>query len=335
MADIITLKAKLENDQTSEAEIIEILESLQKQDINEEVIRKTLIGVAVGKLRKSKNTKISNEASGLVEKWKKLVKPSNNKNNIPSTNASPSTIKKETNSKSNGKDSVKIEKDDKKRKNDKEDSKESLKLVLKKQKNGEYHEESNKKSKKEINSDDEKDKKSSPSVSSKKSRSNDEDSSTRSKIVNLFVEALGTHDDYTLDVQTVASEIEEKLYSMFNSTNQAYKTKFRSLLFNLKNPKNPDLRLSVMQGSVDPVRLCSMTPQEMASEELKLKRREALLWHLEAAKDKGGNETSTDMFKCGKCGARDTCYTQLQTRSADEPMTTFHKCNKCGKRWKS
>jgi DNA-directed RNA polymerase subunit M/transcription elongation factor TFIIS len=27
-------------------------------------------------------------------------------------------------------------------------------------------------------------------------------------------------------------------------------------------------------------------------------------------------------LKCGKCGSRNTEYTQKQTRSADEPMTT-------------
>ena len=44
--------------------------------------------------------------------------------------------------------------------------------------------------------------------------------------------------------------------------------------------------------------------------------------------------TKTDMFTCGKCKAKECTYTQLQTRSADEPMTTFVYCMACGNRWK-
>lgn len=40
------------------------------------------------------------------------------------------------------------------------------------------------------------------------------------------------------------------------------------------------------------------------------------------------------VFKCGRCKSEQTSYTQVQTRSADEPMTTFVTCEKCGNRWK-
>ena len=38
------------------------------------------------------------------------------------------------------------------------------------------------------------------------------------------------------------------------------------------------------------------------------------------------------MFSCGKCKSKECTYTQLQTRSADEPMTTFVYCMACGNR---
>lgn len=44
--------------------------------------------------------------------------------------------------------------------------------------------------------------------------------------------------------------------------------------------------------------------------------------------------TPSDMFRCGKCGKNNCTYTQIQTRSADEPMTTFVFCRECGNRWK-
>lgn len=46
-------------------------------------------------------------------------------------------------------------------------------------------------------------------------------------------------------------------------------------------------------------------------------------------------EAMTDQFKCRKCGSRETCYYEMQTRSADEPMTIFITCLDCGNRWKN
>ena len=39
-------------------------------------------------------------------------------------------------------------------------------------------------------------------------------------------------------------------------------------------------------------------------------------------------------FECRKCRSKKCQYTQLQTRSADEPMTTFVCCYNCGNKWK-
>lgn len=57
-----------------------------------------------------------------------------------------------------------------------------------------------------------------------------------------------------------------------------------------------------------------MTTQEMASEEMKKLRQKITQYHLEAAKASVPNQTSTDMFKCSKCGKRETTYYQMQTR---------------------
>tara|TARA_Y100000817_G_scaffold310037_1_gene300051 strand:- start:1196 stop:1726 length:531 start_codon:yes stop_codon:yes gene_type:complete len=45
-------------------------------------------------------------------------------------------------------------------------------------------------------------------------------------------------------------------------------------------------------------------------------------------------EAMTNLFKCHKCGSRETSYYEVQTRSADEPMTQFITCLKCDNRWK-
>ena len=48
----------------------------------------------------------------------------------------------------------------------------------------------------------------------------------------------------------------------------------------------------------------------------------------------GNKMAATDMFKCNRCGKRETTYYEMQTRSADEPMTIFITCCNCGKKWK-
>ena len=45
-------------------------------------------------------------------------------------------------------------------------------------------------------------------------------------------------------------------------------------------------------------------------------------------------EAMTNLFKCRKCGSRETSYYEVQTRSADEPMTQFITCLSCSNRWK-
>ncbi|XP_057466700.1 LOW QUALITY PROTEIN: uncharacterized protein LOC130756229 [Actinidia eriantha] len=68
--------------------------------------------------------------------------------------------------------------------------------------------------------------------------------------------------------QSLAFKIEAELFKLFGGVNKKYKEKGRSLLFNLKDRNNPELRERVMSGEIPPERLCSMTAEELASKEL-------------------------------------------------------------------
>lgn len=68
--------------------------------------------------------------------------------------------------------------------------------------------------------------------------------------------------------QDLAFKIEAELFKLFGGVNKKYKEKGRSLLFNLKDRSNPELRERVMSGDIPPDRLCSMTAEELASKEL-------------------------------------------------------------------
>ncbi|XP_050407592.1 transcription elongation factor S-II [Patella vulgata] len=132
----------------------------------------------------------------------------------------------------------------------------------------------------------------------------------------------------------IASAIEDYIFMEFTSTNPKYKNRVRSRVANLKDSKNPQLRAHVLIGVISPQRMANMPAEEMANEEMRKLRqkltKESIDDH-QMAKNEG---TVSDLFKCGKCGQYNTTYTQLQTRSSDEPMTTFVFCNVCGNRWK-
>ncbi|XP_052556839.1 PHD finger protein 3 isoform X3 [Tympanuchus pallidicinctus] len=66
----------------------------------------------------------------------------------------------------------------------------------------------------------------------------------------------------------VATRIERELFSFFRDTDSKYKNKYRSLMFNLKDPKNNILFKKVLKGEVTPDHLIKMSPEELASKEL-------------------------------------------------------------------
>ncbi|XP_014792533.1 PREDICTED: PHD finger protein 3-like [Calidris pugnax] len=66
----------------------------------------------------------------------------------------------------------------------------------------------------------------------------------------------------------VATRIERELFSFFRDTDAKYKNKYRSLMFNLKDPKNKILFKKVLKGEVTPDHLIKMSPEELASKEL-------------------------------------------------------------------
>ncbi|XP_041861009.1 transcription elongation factor A protein 2 [Melanotaenia boesemani] len=161
--------------------------------------------------------------------------------------------------------------------------------------------------------------------------------SVRCKSRELLVAALQTGDEHkaiAVDCQHLAAQIEEQIFQEFKSPDVKYKSRLRSRISNLKDQKNPELRRNVLSGNISPQRIACMTAEEMASAELKQIRealtKESIREH--QLSKMGGTET--DMFICNKCHGKSCTYTQVQTRSADEPMTTFVLCNSCGNRWK-
>lgn len=86
---------------------------------------------------------------------------------------------------------------------------------------------------------------------------------------SLKEEALGQKLEVpTLTPDDLAFKIEAELFKLFGDVNKKYREKGRSLLFNLKDRNNPELRERVMSGKISPERLCTMSAEELASKEL-------------------------------------------------------------------
>ncbi|KAG8444874.1 hypothetical protein GDO86_009868 [Hymenochirus boettgeri] len=66
----------------------------------------------------------------------------------------------------------------------------------------------------------------------------------------------------------VSMKIEKELFSFYRDTDSKYKNKYRSLMFNLKDPKNKLLYKRVLKGEITPEHLIRMSPEELASREL-------------------------------------------------------------------
>ncbi|KAL1755587.1 transcription factor S-II, central domain-containing protein [Schizophyllum commune] len=157
----------------------------------------------------------------------------------------------------------------------------------------------------------------------------------RNALSKLIYNALAC--DATCDSNTIAEkarDIEAAVCNLNGCTNEAYKTKLRTLTANLKAKSNPGLRARVLKGELEPARLATMSVADMASEERKAADNKIREQTIHESLGAAEQEAETDAFQCGRCKQRKCRYRQAQTRSADEPMTTFVTCTVCNNRWK-
>lgn len=161
--------------------------------------------------------------------------------------------------------------------------------------------------------------------------------SVRLKCRELLANAIKGNGDFPDGCATpeeLGEELEEAIFNEIKNTDMKYKNRVRSRVANLKDPKNPTLRMNYIVGALPAARLAVMTAEEMASDEMKQIRDKFQKEAINDAQLATVQGTKTDLLKCGKCKKRNCTYNQVQTRSADEPMTTFVLCNECGNRWK-
>ncbi|XP_019492765.1 PREDICTED: death-inducer obliterator 1 isoform X1 [Hipposideros armiger] len=70
------------------------------------------------------------------------------------------------------------------------------------------------------------------------------------------------------DVGKIALRIEKEMFGLYHVTDNRYKSKYRSLMFNLKDPKNQGLFHRVLREEISLAKLVRMKPEELVSKEL-------------------------------------------------------------------
>ncbi|XP_054472335.1 death-inducer obliterator 1 [Anoplopoma fimbria] len=70
------------------------------------------------------------------------------------------------------------------------------------------------------------------------------------------------------EVARLSVSIEKEMFNLCLNTDSRYKNKYRSLMFNLKDPKNKGLFYRVVGGEVSPYRLVRLSAEELLSKEI-------------------------------------------------------------------
>ncbi len=153
-----------------------------------------------------------------------------------------------------------------------------------------------------------------------------------------------------IDNLLISKKIEQSIYNYIINTakekniqrvwsnpifTKLYHSKIISIYSNIKENsyiKNTTFLNRIKNNEIDPSNIGTLTAYDIFpdnwKELLNIKsKRDKIKYELKP-------EAMTNLFKCRKCGSRETSYYEVQTRSADEPMTQFITCLKCNARWK-
>lgn len=98
------------------------------------------------------------------------------------------------------------------------------------------------------------------------------------------------------EIKEFVASTEAEIFTMFgNDTNNKYRAKYRSLMFNIKDRKNQTLFQKICNKAIQPKQLVRMSPEELASQELARWRENENKHQLEMI-----TKSELDMLACAK-----------------------------------
>ncbi|KAK4336716.1 hypothetical protein RND71_043560 [Anisodus tanguticus] len=263
----------------SSSQALDLLNALKKIPVDLDVLQKTRIGMTVNTLRKSVNDEaVVLLSKTLIKSWKKLLddQKSSTKNNKEDSNDS-------TNGNSPKSNAVKSENGSSKPPSNNVYKTTNLPITN-------QNKFSNDKPKQL----------SFPSLNTS--------DSVRLKCREMLLNALSVElpddtdlrDEILEDPENLAAKIEDCIFKEFKDTNMKYKNRIRSRVSNLKDIKNPDLRLNVLRGQIPVSKIATMSSEEMASNQMKELRQKFTKEAINDAQMSVSGGTTTDLIKCPK-----------------------------------
>lgn len=136
----------------------------------------------------------------------------------------------------------------------------------------------------------------------------------------------------------LALDVEAELYAAYGcsySLTKAYAHKARTLLFNLKDSRNADLRQRLVSGELPAHSLVRMSGPDMANPQLVRQRKEWIRKRThEVMRD--GREAEgfeSDLFECRNCGSSRTRYRQWRRKAVVDRTRIIVICLRCPYRW--
>ncbi|CAI9572834.1 unnamed protein product [Staurois parvus] len=93
----------------------------------------------------------------------------------------------------------------------------------------------------------------------------------RRSLKEILVKRVNDSDDLSMsenEVGLVAINIEKEMFNLFKDTGSGYKSKYRTIMFNLKDPKNQGLFQRVVRGEISSAKLVRLKPEALASKRL-------------------------------------------------------------------
>ncbi|KAJ6665756.1 hypothetical protein lerEdw1_002126 [Lerista edwardsae] len=93
----------------------------------------------------------------------------------------------------------------------------------------------------------------------------------RRSLKEILWKRVNDSDDLVMtenEVGKIALNIEKEMFNLFQATDNRYKSKYRSIMFNLKDPKNQGLFHRVLREDIALSKLVRMKPEELVSKEL-------------------------------------------------------------------
>uniref|UniRef100_A0A3Q3AZ19 Death-inducer obliterator 1-like n=2 Tax=Kryptolebias marmoratus TaxID=37003 RepID=A0A3Q3AZ19_KRYMA len=90
--------------------------------------------------------------------------------------------------------------------------------------------------------------------------------SIQRSLTSILVKRVGDCEDLEMpesEVTKLVAGIEKEMFDIFRNTDSKYMNKYRTIMFNLKDPKNKGLLYRVIHGEIGPFRLVRMSQKDM------------------------------------------------------------------------